>query len=299
MGSRRLWVNQLGKAQNPVNRRVVEGGQPWTDSAIPSHVAPSMVTDMSTFTGFEAVWAERLGNLRNVVRQHVIAHQLAEHLGTARTALDVGCGQGTQTIQLARRGMAVTGVDPSSDLLARMTTAAEAAGRPVRAVRGTIDDLDDVIDDEQFDLVCAHGLLMYLPDAAAAIKTLAERLVDGGVLSFTVRNGDALAYRPGIRGDYRAALAAFEGGDRYRNELGVDAAAHSRAQIEEWCVRAGLAITAWYGVRVLTDGVPADTTAGEVDLDACLAAEVEAGRRDPYRAFGSQLHFLATRRPPQ
>lgn len=247
---------------------------------------------MSGFTGFEDVWAARLGGLRNVVRQHVIASQLGEHLGPARTALDVGCGQGTQAIALARRGLAVTGIDPAPDLLDRMCADAQEQRVQVRALQGDLAGLAEVIGGERFDLVCAHGLLMYLDDAYAGLAALAARATPGGLVSFTVRNGDALAYRPGIRGDFAAALAAFESVG-YRNELGVDAYAHRRADVEKWCSATGLDIVEWYGVRVLTDGVPSSATPDDVDLAACLAAEVDAGRRDPYRALGSMLHFVA------
>ncbi len=85
------------------------------------------------FTDAEAQWTARLGNLRNVVRQHVIAEQLAVHLGDVRSVLDVGCGQGTQAIRLAMRGLTVTGIDPSVNLLARARSAAEEAGCAVPA----------------------------------------------------------------------------------------------------------------------------------------------------------------------
>jgi S-adenosylmethionine-dependent methyltransferase len=114
-------------------------------------------------------------------------------------------------------------------------------------------------------------------------------------MSFTVRNGDALAYRPGTRGDFVSALAAF-GADAHRSDLGAAAHAHTREQVEHWCSRADLTIDAWYGVRVLTDARPPSAEPDDVDLPNCLAAEVEAGRRDPYRHVGSMLHFIAARR---
>jgi S-adenosylmethionine-dependent methyltransferase len=65
------------------------------------------------------------------------------------------------------------------------------------------------------------------------------------------------------------------------------------AEVSGWCEEAGLAMERWYGVRVLTDGVPADQMPDPDTLADCLAAEVEAGRRDPYRRLGSQLHIIA------
>lgn len=249
---------------------------------------------MTTFGSVESVWSERLGTLRNEVRQHVIADQLAGHLKGVRTAVDVGCGQGTQAVHLAARGIEVVGVDPSTDLLGQMKDKAPELGVSVRATVGGIDDLDSVLAGESFDLVCAHGLLMYLPDAYAALQKLLGPLNVGGRISFTVRNGDALAYRPGVRGDWKGTLAAFNS-TSYVNELGAEASAHRLDEVLRWCSELGLEVLAWYGVRVFTDARPASERPEPESFADCLAAERLAGRTDPYRRLASQLHVVAQR----
>lgn len=249
---------------------------------------------MTTFDAVESIWSERLGSLRNVVRQHVIREQLRWHTDGVETVLDVGCGQGTQTLELARRGHRVTGVDPSAELLGQLTARARDGGCVLETLRGTLDDVEAIVAGRVFDLVCAHGLLMYLPDTSAALAALTARVAPGGRLSFTFRNGDALAYRPGLRGQWREALAAFDS-DIYVNELGANAHANRLEDVLRWCENLGLTIETWYGVRVLTDGRPADELPDPKTLSDCLAAELEAGRRDPYRNFGSQIHVVAHR----
>ena len=74
----------------------------------------------SAFSGHEGRWQARLGKLRDVVRQELVARQLAGELAPAPVpVIDLGCGQGTQALRLARRGYQVTGVDASAELLAR------------------------------------------------------------------------------------------------------------------------------------------------------------------------------------
>jgi S-adenosylmethionine-dependent methyltransferase len=242
--------------------------------------------------GGEARWLDRLGGLRNVVRQEVIARQLRDHVEPGMTVLDAGCGQGTQAIGLAALGCSVTGVDPSDALLERCRTDAAAAGVDIELLSGTIQELPDRVAATRYDLVCAHGLLMYLDDRAAALEALTERLETGGRLSVTFRNGDALALRSGLRGDWDGALAAFDR-DVYVNELGVPARADRLADVEADLARLGRRIDAWYGVRVLSDAVGADTPApqGE-ELAELLDAEERAGRTDPYRHIASQLHLI-------
>lgn len=247
---------------------------------------------MSSFQQVEQVWSDRLESLRNVVRQQVIEQQLNGHVEAGSTVLDVGCGQGTQAVRLAKRGCTVVGVDPSRALLEQFQAEAAAAGCSVSGLVGTVDDPDRLLGAVRFNVVCGHGLLMYLPDAFAALRQLAGRVRPGGLLSFTVRNGDALAFRPGMRGQWDAALAAFDA-DSYVNELGAHARAHRLHEVLGWCAELGLAVEAWYGVRVFTDALPADAAADPALLPACLAAEIAAGRRDPYRRLASQLHVLA------
>lgn len=47
----------------------------------------------------------------------------------------------------------------------------------------------------------------------------------------------------------------------------------------------------WFGIRVFTDHL-VDVPVPE-DVEAVIAAEAEAGRRDPYRQLGRLLHVLA------
>ena len=55
---------------------------------------------MTTFTGVEERWAQGLGSLRDVVRQHLVAEQVREVLAGHGPlhVLDAGCGQGTQAL---------------------------------------------------------------------------------------------------------------------------------------------------------------------------------------------------------
>jgi len=63
---------------------------------------------------------------KNTVRE---VDFLLEELSLQQGAsiLDVGCGTGRHSIELAKRGFAVTGLDLSSEMLARAAAAAKAA----------------------------------------------------------------------------------------------------------------------------------------------------------------------------
>jgi S-adenosylmethionine-dependent methyltransferase len=251
---------------------------------------------MTSFAAAERRWIERLGGLRNTIRQEVIARQLEGRVAAGSSVLDVGCGQGTQALRLAARGCAVTGVDPSADLLARFEGDAAREGLRVEAVAGRIESLGDAVGDRRFDVVAAHGLLMYLPDARAALAALARHVAPAGLLSFTFRNGHALAMRPALRRDWAGALRALDAGtSAYVNELGVAAASHRLDAIEAMLAELGFRIESWFGVRVFNDAVASEMDVpDDAELAALLDAEERAGRIDPYRWMASQLHVLAS-----
>ena len=254
---------------------------------------------MSTaFTAGEQHWQARLGKLRDVVRQELVARQLERELPPAPVRIvDLGCGQGTQALRLARRGYDVTGVDASADLLARFERdlAAEPAGvrGRVRIVRGLIEDYAERSGASRFPVVLCHGVLMYTADPAPVLRAAAALAAPGGVVSLLVRNGDALAMRPGLFGDWVACAEAF-GSDQYHNRIGVTARADRLADLTGRLAACGLRVTAWYGVRVFTDNAPGDAEPPP-DLPVLLDCEERAGRTDPYRQVAALLHLIARR----
>lgn len=257
---------------------------------------PDMMRCVDRFAAGAATWVQRLGNLRNAVRQELIGRQLEAHVPAGASVVDVGCGQGTQAIRLARRGCSVVGVDPSIDLLQRCASDARGEGLKIDLRLGRVDDLDPVLGNRRFEVVCAHGVLMYLDDPAAALATLTERLEAGGILSVTFRNGAALAFRPGMRGQWQAAVDAFDA-FTYVNELGVDARAERLDDISPVLAARGLITEAWYGVRVFTDPAAADErVVANEDFEQLIRAEQLAGSRDPYRQLASQIHLIARKR---
>jgi S-adenosylmethionine-dependent methyltransferase len=256
------------------------------------------------FAAGEELWRAGLGTLRQVVRQELVARQLAAHLPDlpARRVLDIGCGQGTQALLLARRGHAVTGLDSSAQLLGefRASLAAEAAeaaevGNRVALVQGQAEAAAGLFEPSSFDAVLCHGVLMYFPDPGPLLDAIAQVVAPGGLVSLLVRNGDALAMRPGLLGDWDSVGQAFDGGG-YRNRIGVDARADRLNDLTSALARRQMPVSQWYGVRVFTDAAASDAPLpDEATLDAILRSEERAGRTDPYRHVAALLHVIAVR----
>jgi ubiquinone/menaquinone biosynthesis C-methylase UbiE len=118
---------------------------------------------------------------------------LLPHLSAGLSLLDVGCGPGNITADLATRlgtGSAV-GIDLSEEVVA---LAREAYATPAHANLsfevGNVYELDFAT--EQFDVVYAHQVLQHLGNPIAALEEMRRVLKPGGLLA--VRDGDFGAF---------------------------------------------------------------------------------------------------------
>ncbi|TXS09652.1 methyltransferase domain-containing protein [Streptomyces sp. wa22] len=220
-------------------------------------------------------------------------------VGQRLRVLDVGMGQGTQALRLARAGHSVTGLESDAEMLrtARESLAGEPEGirERVRLIEGDGRDTGVHFLPGSFDVVLCHGVLMYVPEPDPLLAGLARMLAPGGLLSLLVRNADALAMRPGTAGDFGAALAAFET-DTYTNRLGLSVRADRLEVLRATLAGIAAPLHTWYGVRVFTDNVSNEAELpGPEELARVFDAEDRAGRTDPYRGVAALLHLCGVR----
>ena len=265
----------------------------------------------STFGDGRPLWLGRLDKVRNVVRQEMISRQLDRHLGTSPARiLDVGAGQGTQSIRLARAGHQVLSVEPDPDMRAAFGAALDAEAVQVRdRVRlraGSAGSLSPVTGGETYDAVLLLGVMMYLPASGPVVEELAAHVGPGGFLALAARTTTSALWRPAARQDWQAALAAFdehdlaraEGRDmRYLNEIGAPARADSFEGLTSAADACGLELENWYGVRIAVDVEELDPPppSDPRELAALLDVEERLGSMDPYRQLGQLAHLILRR----
>ncbi|HEY2763133.1 MAG TPA: methyltransferase domain-containing protein [Pseudonocardiaceae bacterium] len=138
------------------------------------------------------------GHAESVLRSHVwrtvdnSAAYLAGHLRPGISVLDVGCGPGTITTDLAQRVAPgrVLGIEPVPEPLARARATARQAGvGNVAFVLGDVYALE--AGDATFDVVHAHQVLQHLGDPVAALREMLRVTRPGGVVA--ARDGDYAA----------------------------------------------------------------------------------------------------------
>ena len=124
------------------------------------------------------------------------AAYLLPHLRPGLDLLDVGCGPGTLTTDLASRVAPgrVVGVDVNEDVVAEAAEHGRAEGVAVEWLVGDFHELD--LGSEGFDVVHAHQVLHHLRDPVGALAAMAARARPGGLVASRESDYSAMFWAP-------------------------------------------------------------------------------------------------------
>jgi ubiquinone/menaquinone biosynthesis C-methylase UbiE len=149
--------------------------------------------------------------------------------------LDVGCGPGTVTADLARRvapGGSVVGVDAAEAVVAE----ARRMGEGVPGLSFEVADLFALpYEDDRFDVVHAHQVLQHVGDPVAALREMRRVCRPGGVVAARDADYPRMTYVPEDP-DLARAFAAY-GAVTRANGAHWDAA----PRLYGWALEAGFA----------------------------------------------------------
>lgn len=135
---------------------------------------------------------------RNVANS---AAYLAPLLRENMTLLDIGCGPGTLTVDLARHvpGGKVTGVDAAEIVLGDARKHAISQGvKNAEFLQANAYDLP--FSDASFDVVHAHQVLQHLSDPVAAIREMLRVVKPGGYIAVRESDYAAMSWFPATPG---------------------------------------------------------------------------------------------------
>jgi 2-polyprenyl-3-methyl-5-hydroxy-6-metoxy-1,4-benzoquinol methylase len=128
------------------------------------------------------------------------AAYLLPHIAAGQRLLDVGCGPGTITVDLARRVApgAVIGLDVESAVLEEARAhAAEAGLTNVDFRTGDVYRLTEEFGEASFDVVHAHQVLQHLAQPVEALRQMAAVCRPGGIVAARDSDYSAFAWYPG------------------------------------------------------------------------------------------------------
>jgi 2-polyprenyl-3-methyl-5-hydroxy-6-metoxy-1,4-benzoquinol methylase len=124
------------------------------------------------------------------------AAYLLPHLEPTMHLLDVGCGPGTLSIDLARHVAPgrVLGVDLDPSVVAEATRTADGSGLDISFVAGDFSEVDTPADG--FDVVHAHQVLQHVGDPVDALRSMARLARPGGIIAARDADYPAMTWFP-------------------------------------------------------------------------------------------------------
>ena len=124
------------------------------------------------------------------------AAYLVDRLEPGRSLLDVGCGPGTLTVDLARRVAPgrVVGVDSVEAIVEQARSDVPDGVANVSFEVGDVYALD--FEDGTFDVVHAHQVLQHLNDPVAALRAMRRVCRPGGVVAVRDADYQAMTWYP-------------------------------------------------------------------------------------------------------
>jgi 2-polyprenyl-3-methyl-5-hydroxy-6-metoxy-1,4-benzoquinol methylase len=243
------------------------------------------------------------GHHESVLRSHVwrtaenSAAYLLPHLRSGLAVLDVGCGPGTITADLAERVAPgrVVGLDrEESPLVAARAEAAQRGLANASYAVGDVYALD--FPDGTFDVIHAHQVLQHLTDPVAALREMARVAKPGGLLA--VRDADyaAMTWHPASDGLtrwlelYRAVArsndAEPDAGRRLKAWALAAGLSDVTASASTWCFADPAEVAWWSGLwadRVTESGLAQQAVARGLAAESDLADLAAA-----WRAWGAE-----------
>lgn len=128
-------------------------------------------------TEWNAAEYSRRSSLQEAMAQEVLA--LLDLKGSERI-LDVGCGDGKITAEIASRapGASVVGVDPSQDMISFAQRHFDPATRA--NLRFEVADARRLPFQNEFDLVVSFNALHWIPEQDVALTSIHSALISGG-----------------------------------------------------------------------------------------------------------------------
>ena len=103
-----------------------------------------------------------------------------------KKVLEIGCGIGTDAVNFARHGAFYTGVEISKVSLDLCRTRFELFDLLGNFIEGNVEELDDILVGQKFDLIYSFGVLHHTPNIEKALNSLKKFMTHNSTLKIMV-----------------------------------------------------------------------------------------------------------------
>ncbi|MDQ3703657.1 MAG: methyltransferase domain-containing protein [Chloroflexota bacterium] len=211
--------------------------------------------------------------------------------------LDVGGGNGVDAVALAKQGHLVAILDPTAELLndARVSAEAAAVIERMEFYEAELADIPSLFPESQFDVILCHNVLQYVDDLKAALATICDALLPGGLISVICVNRYSEAYREVLQQlQPSAALEKLDTKTIFSGVFKTEVKAYAAEEAIEALRDLECVLVAQYGVRCVYDYIPDNELKNSPAFFAELERlEHELSGRFPYYLLARFFQIIA------
>lgn len=174
-----------------------------------------METKKDEFAHVLDMWKDENNMPWGRLRYSTARMNIARHIrkGSILRILDVGGGDGMDSIYYAKLGHYVTMADCSPTMLAEARESAEKQGvlEQLKIFQTETGSISDLYDERPFDLILCHMMIEFVPDARVFLSRVSRLLKPGGLLSLIDTNRYSDVYMQSLQmNSLPDALAVLE-----------------------------------------------------------------------------------------
>lgn len=258
-----------------------------------------MPTPSQTFNEHMAAWKEWQDTPWGRLRYKIAQANLFRHLpDETLSILDIGGGNGLDSIPLAALGHEITLVDYSAEMLSEARQNAEEMNLSdaLKVHHADLSALPTLFPEPAFDVILCHNMLQYVDDLDVAVQTICDVLQPGGLLSLICVNRHSDVFRAMLQGsDDLAAIGQLL--DAPTAQVGTFDVPVRRFAIEDIVPPlqgAGCMVMGQYGVRCVCDYLPNNEQKSDPAFFAQLEQlELTLSDRYPYNLLGRFFQIIA------
>lgn len=111
---------------------------------------------------------------------HKLLELMQAYLGTNKAVLDLGCGPGHITLEMAPKVKSVLGIDTSKGMIQVAKELAQDAATH-KAEFSVLSMDDDSLNNKQYDIITAFNMLHYVPNPQSIIERIHQLLSPQGI----------------------------------------------------------------------------------------------------------------------
>ncbi|GLI04161.1 S-adenosylmethionine-dependent methyltransferase [Paenibacillus tyrfis] len=224
-------------------------------------------------------------------------HQIDRFLEEAgQSILDIGCGFGITSLEYARRGNQVTGIDPTPEMI-------EIAKQSAADHRISIDYRVSTLQEElalpeQYDWIFCHNVLEYVEEPEKLLNQIGSKQNERGYLSLIAHNPVGKVMKKAvILKDPEEALHGLESDQEYSSVIETGITTYPYERLYQWLQEAGYEVLDRCGIHNIY-GYIADNEIKQQEEwhRRAVKLELELGRLSPYRDIAVFTHLIARKK---